>query len=399
MLEDVIGEYILNISKDNIKIAALRGKIKLENVQLDGDLLGSHVLGSLGLSGFGVLSCWARSLKIYVPLKNIEKEPTRFEVQGLHLVCVPLLPSTANRLYGDGTAVDPRCTLRTRAKRSALARFERNYFSGRIPGEGPPSRRVRTAVTEAERALRKGKGRWRGSFTGDEDTLDTETTGDDACLDFNDDSVHSDSDDNMAQVENIPAALRIPIVQNNWKTKMREKVLRNLEMSILDMHVRCEVSEQGLDFFQSDDDRKKKRQGEMAPEQRSFSFGVTLDSWIVRTANEKWEVGPDRPYDDASSASSSTKTEGSGKSGLSPGDFKNKIVELNNMSVYWDDEPPLLISDTELLRTSNHGLSPIKLQTRVAAAMDAMRANQDPGKAIRKSLSVNERYVQFRNIS
>jgi hypothetical protein len=57
VMEDVIGEYVLNISKENLKIVALRGKVKLENVQPDGDLIGSHVLGAVGLSGFGVLSC------------------------------------------------------------------------------------------------------------------------------------------------------------------------------------------------------------------------------------------------------------------------------------------------------------------------------------------------------
>ena len=61
VLEDLIGEYVLNISKDNLKLAALKGKIKLENVELDGDFIGSHVLGAVGLQGFGVLSCWAKT--------------------------------------------------------------------------------------------------------------------------------------------------------------------------------------------------------------------------------------------------------------------------------------------------------------------------------------------------
>ena len=72
-----MGEYILNISKENMKIAAVRGKIKLDNVQLDGDLIGSHVLGAVGLSGFGVLSCWAKSVVISVPWKRLEAEPTK----------------------------------------------------------------------------------------------------------------------------------------------------------------------------------------------------------------------------------------------------------------------------------------------------------------------------------
>jgi hypothetical protein len=376
-MEDVIGEYILNISKENIKIAALRGTIKFENVQLDGDLIGSHVLGAVGLSGFGVLSCWARSLKVFVPLKNLEKEPTRFEIHELHLVCVPLLPSNANRLYGAGTAVDPRCTLRTRAKRSALARFERNYFSGRIPGEGPPSRRVERAAVAAERALRRGSGRWRGSFTmEDEETLESETIGDDRGSEVNDDCVYGDSGEQMPHVENIPAALRIPIVQDNWKTKIREKMLRNMECRINDIHIRCEVSEQGLDFYQPDADSRQRAQDGIPAEQRAFTFGMTLDSCIVRTANDKWEVGSEKPKDDSSTSSFSVAS--------GP---KNKVAEVNGMSIYWDDDPPLLISETNLLRSNNHGISPVRLQARVATAMDAMRTNQDPGEAIRVSLS------------
>ena len=46
-LEEVIGEYVVNIDREHLKIAALRGKVKLENVQLDGDLLGGHILGYL----------------------------------------------------------------------------------------------------------------------------------------------------------------------------------------------------------------------------------------------------------------------------------------------------------------------------------------------------------------
>lgn len=389
-----MGEYILNISKENIKIAALRGKIKLENVQLDGDLIGSHILGAVGLSGFGVLSCWARTLKAVVPLKNLEKEPTRFEIHGFHLVCVPLLPSTANREYGAGTAVDPRCTLRTRAKRSALARFERNYFSGRIPGEGPPSRRVRRAIIEAERVLRKGKGRWMGSFTAeDEDTLDTDTPVD-TDVELDDDSAYSDSEDQAPQVDNIPAAIRIPIVANDWKTKLREKMLRNMECKIEDIHIRCEVSEQGLDFYQPEDQRRKPR-GEIPAEQRAFSFGLTMDSLFGRTANDKWEVGSEttKSADDASfrsskqDDSSASSFSASTASGRSAGATKNKILEINNASIYWDDDPPLLISETYVLRSNEHNLSPVRLQARVAVAMEALKTNQDPGEAVRKSLS------------
>eukprot|EP00985_Skeletonema_marinoi_P000445 scaffold161_cov68-Skeletonema_marinoi.AAC.1 len=134
VLEDLVGEYILNISKEKLKVSTIKGKIKLDNVELDGDFIGSHILSAVGLSGFGVLSCWARRLQINIPWKNLDNEPTSLEIRGMHLICVPLLPTTANRVYYGG-GVDSSLSLRTRAKRAALARFERNFFSGRIPGE------------------------------------------------------------------------------------------------------------------------------------------------------------------------------------------------------------------------------------------------------------------------
>ena len=50
-MEEFLGEYIINIAKQNLQVAVLRGKVKLDNVQLDGDLIGSHVLGAVGLTG------------------------------------------------------------------------------------------------------------------------------------------------------------------------------------------------------------------------------------------------------------------------------------------------------------------------------------------------------------
>jgi len=51
VMEEFLGEYIINLAKENLQVAVLRGKLKLDNVQLDGDLIGSHVLGAVGLSG------------------------------------------------------------------------------------------------------------------------------------------------------------------------------------------------------------------------------------------------------------------------------------------------------------------------------------------------------------
>jgi len=92
-----VGEYILNVSKEKLKSALIREKIKVEDVELDGDLIGSHILGAaVGLSSFGVLSCNEREARLSVPWKNLEKEPTRIEFDDIHLVCIPLLPSTTN---------------------------------------------------------------------------------------------------------------------------------------------------------------------------------------------------------------------------------------------------------------------------------------------------------------
>jgi hypothetical protein len=383
VMEEIIGEYILNISKENLKIAALRGKVKLENVQLDGDLIGSHVLGAVGLSGFGVLSCWARSVKIIVPLKNLEKQPTRFEIHGVHLLCVPLLPSTAHRRYGAGTTVDPRCSLRTRAKRSALARFERNFFHGRIPGEGPPTRRMRGAMKQAERLLRKSKTtKWRSKRLKDED-LDDE----DAFSDL-ENSIFGDStaDEKNASV---PDSMFMPS-KTNWGVKLREKVLRNMEISIIAMHVRCEVSEGGLDFSHPGQSQSQQRFGddnEMPADKRAFSFGLTLDSCVVRSAKEGQGFNKTENVNDDSSMSSSRQNSlSSSFTSSSSGEVKNKLVEFNNLSVYWDDQPPLLLSECYILRSNDHQVSSSRLQHRIALAMQVMVIHQYPGDAIRQSL-------------
>jgi hypothetical protein len=398
VMEEVVGEYVLNISKENLKIAALRGKIKLDNVQLDGELIGSHVLGAVGLSGFGVLSCWAKSVRIVVPWTNLVKEPTRIEIRGIHLICVPLLPSTAHKMYGAGTAVDPRCTLRTRAKRSALARLERNYFSGRIAGEGPPSRRIRVAVKEVARDLRRShkKKKISNSSNGPEEE-ETNTTVDETSFDFSDlDSVYND-----LQQENNGNNPDLPELPRDWKVKLREKVMRNMEACMRDLHIRCEVADRGLDFCtpnngpknETTTDQNQNVEGGTPADQRSFAFGVTVESLIARTANENWDIGstskPGKPVFDPAQQSDH----------LGPNPYvahNNKIVALHNMSVYWDDEPPLLISESFLLRSNEQVVSANKLQGRISAAMDAMRFTQHPGEVIVSNLAPTEpRYVKL----
>jgi hypothetical protein len=70
-----------------------------------------------------VLSCTAKAIKVSILWKNLEKE----QIRGIHLVCVLLTSSTAHPMYGSGSSVDRRCSLRTWAKRLVLARLGRNF--------------------------------------------------------------------------------------------------------------------------------------------------------------------------------------------------------------------------------------------------------------------------------
>jgi N-terminal region of Chorein or VPS13/Vacuolar sorting-associated protein 13, N-terminal len=395
-MEETLGEYILNISKENLKIAALRGQIKLENVQLDGDLVGSHVLGVVGLSSFGVLSCSAKSIKVAIPWKTLEKEPTRFEIKGIHLVCVPLTPSTANQMYGAGTLVDPRCTLRTRAKRLVLARFERNFWNGQISGEGPVMKRIQRAVKEVERDMKKSssnKQRRRDKgYSAEEAAMDdlldnlVLTLGGDASNESNTSIDASMEQDDASHASNVGD---IPELPRDWKVRLREKILRNMEASFHDIHIRLEVPERGLEF--SGMDASPDAAFPTRTKERAFAMGFTMESVVVRTANDKWEAGShEKRIRGRLSSPSSTDH-------LGPNEyvaFNNKIGHFNKLSIYWDDDPPILLSETDALQGNYRKLTPEKLQTRVAAAMEALFSSQEPGTAIRQSLSAkSSRYA------
>lgn len=122
-LESVVGEFVLNISKENIKLSVLRGKLKLENVQLDGDAIGSLFFKN---NDFCVLDCQAKSLKFSLNWNMLEKEPVRAELNGVNMLVVPITNSSQ---------MPHAIMLRTKCKRSALARLERNFMGGKIPGE------------------------------------------------------------------------------------------------------------------------------------------------------------------------------------------------------------------------------------------------------------------------
>lgn len=446
-VEEVIGEYVLNIDKENLKIAALRGKIKLENVQLDGDVLGGHVMGSIGLSGFGILSCWAKSVIISIPLKNLEKEVTKIELQGVHLLCVPLLPATAHQAFGAGNNLDPRCTLRTRAKRTKLVRYEKNYLQGRIHGEGPIAQRILRAVRNVEREQKKNsrKQQTKGSnsslFSGsgiDNSTTTVSTSGrsdassmssfhpydsqtETSDLDVStedmiekvfldemmdgDDS--NDEDEPNATVKekhqqeagqnqeekssikkdtisDSSDVTTLPKLPRGWKVKLREKILRNMEVSVHDIHFRCEVFEGGLDFCHPDHRNKRfRRKRKDEYDQRAFAFGGTLDSFVMRTANEKWEIG---------SHEKTKFTEENDNLGPNPYDARhNKVHAWNNLCMYWDDDPAFLISECELIKTPGHRLSSEKFHSKIAAAMSSLLSQQEPGTKIRESLAIDGR--------
>jgi Vacuolar sorting-associated protein 13, N-terminal len=493
-VEEVFGEYILNMSKDNLKIAALRGKIKLENVQLDGELIGSHVLGAVpglnlhqpqsmssaasatvgspfggaggggggmmqggqsqqvGAPALAILSCSAKSIKVIVPWKTLEKEPTRIEVRGVHLVCVPLLPSTANKMYGAGTLLDPQCSLRTRAKRHVLARLERNFWNGQLQNQGgPPMKQVQRAVREVERDIKlrrraaataaaaassssstiksKSSSSWSAteestSSAADlaeaEEAIDNlifECGGGDIAAggDHAGGGTHHEEKSSKDSSTSYFSTDDLPQIPRDWKVKVREKVMRNMEATLHDVHIRCEVSEKegvvdnnilggggdggggsgssssvqetNSSTTSNNSSSHKGVTGERRPaEERAFAFGFTLESLVVRTASENWEVGS---HDRRNPVNGSTMS--SVKGHLGPNEYmvkNNKIGYFNKLSMYWDDQPPILLADTDVLRGNYRKLSPEKLQSRIAAAMDAMFHRQEPGKVVRQSLSV-----------
>ena len=352
MLEDLVGEYVLNISKEKLKISTIKGKIKLENVELDGDFIGSHILSAMGLSGFGVLSCWARRLQINIPWKNLDNEPTSLEIRGVHLICVPLLPSTANRVYYGGGA-DSTVSLRTRAKRAALARFERRFFSGKIPGE----ELVQQNGHDGDVLSYNGRRRRYSS---------SEDVGDDNRDDFEEgDTINESLRGHDASKKKKEA--RIPAL----KRKLKAKVYGNLVSSVSDIHIRFEVPEGGLDSTASSPSRPE------ISDERAFAFGLTLKSLTARNVSGDESTG-------------SIDTEASNNTA----DTKRKKIDIQYLSIYWDDGPSFLISETDLF-TGKLSLPTSVCQQNVADTMQKMSHRIDPGVDARKSLSCKHTKLSF----
>lgn len=57
--------------------------------------------------------------------------------------------------------------------------------------------------------------------------------------------------------------------------------------------------------------------------------------------------------------------------------------------MYWDDEPPVLITETDVFRGNFRQLSAEKLQARIAEAMNSMVLQQEPGPSIRESFGLS----------
>ncbi len=359
-MEEILGEYIINISKENLKVAVLRGKLKLENVQLDGDLIGSHVLSTVGLSGFAVLSCTAEKLRVTIPWSRLEKDPTTFELIGLQLICVPLLPSNASQVFGSGTKLDPKCTLKTRVKRSALARFERNFFSFRIPGEGPekPTRR-----------RRRSGSRMKDGNIGE--ACDESSVGQGSSTrtiySHNEKNADKRVDDN----EKIA-----------WRDQLAGKLFRNIEIAIRNVHVRCEVGEGALDVGRKQTRGSPYGQDCHDSDMKSFAFGFNVDSLFFKSANSEFQTGKNVDWEADKKDSMRKKQDDSEK--------KYKVLQTDNVAMYWDDSPPLLLSECPILGYRDHDLTPHKVLSRIRMAMNRMNKFQDPGGDICDLLHLRE---------
>jgi len=256
-------------------------------------------------------------------------------------------------------------------------------------------KRVQRAVREVERDLKKGKNSRRRAVGLSSDS-EMEEAFDNIVFDLQDSvdmSRCSEGCEEKSAKDGTFPVDDLPDLPRDWKVKLREKVLRNMEASIHDIHIRCEVSEGGLDLSHIGDVEASVAQtndnpssyDETSADDRAFALGFTLESFVVRTANEKWEAGS---HDKRNAVDGTAMSSVQGH--LGPNGYvvkNNKIGYFSNFSIYWDDEPPLLLAETDVLRGNYKKLSPEKIQSRVAGAMDAMFANQEPGKTVRQSLS------------
>mmetsp|Transcript_53395 Transcript_53395/g.53802 ORF Transcript_53395/g.53802 Transcript_53395/m.53802 type:complete len:161 (-) Transcript_53395:113-595(-) len=69
-----------------------------------------------------------------------------------------------------------------------------------------------------------------------------------------------------------------------------------------------------------------------------------------------------------------------------------KLLEVNNISLYWDNDAIFLLSQFDIFKYREKfqsSLTPLKINERISAAMKKMMSTTDPGEEIRHSLSIS----------
>ncbi len=206
------------------------------------------------------------------------------------------------------------------------------------------------------------------------------------------DPKHDGSANTEEDIDAAAAAAATADMRNALKMKLKAKAFRNIEASIKQIHLRCEVSEGALSDTEYPQ-MKGTAGAQTSAADRAFTFGCTLDSFVVRTATPSWETGECIFYgdgdttrgDDEDAAKESAQP---ASVGFGPGTGPTyKVVELNGIRMYWDFEPAFLVTETDALR-DEHRIPPHKVQKRIADAMEVMVDAQDPGNDIREALSL-----------
>lgn len=254
-------------------------------------------------------------------------------------------------------------------------------------------KRIQRAVREVERDLRKGRGNRRrgsGPRAGSQEEAEIEEAIDNLVFDLNESVASRLSDSDERHGSGKPCATGdLPEIPRDWKVKLREKVLRNMEASIHEIHIRLEVPQGGLDCL-SRLGVEAKLSVLLAPSERdevdrSFAVGFTLESFVMRTANEQWEVGS---HDKRNAVDGSAMSSVKGQLGPNPYLVKNnKIGYFTGFSIYWDNDPPLILAETDVLQGNFRKLTADKLLLKVSTAMEALFQGQEPGNAVRQSLN------------
>ncbi|KAL3944398.1 MAG: hypothetical protein SGBAC_001522 [Bacillariaceae sp.] len=296
-------------------------------------------------------------------------------------------------MYGTGTSKDPTCTLRTRVKRSKLARYEKHFRTGRISGEGPVARRILKAAQNVEKAQKKQNKKKKSTESSESDAFFEYLASD-----LEKKPEQSRSNDTSSEEMKVSLDSDLYDLPRDWKVNLREKILRNLEAVMTDIHVRCEVAEGGLEFGvqkKSSAHRSQRTNSDhrrLNYDQRSFAFGTTLDKMRVRTANENWKVG-------SHEKKKQTNIKDSDHLGAHPYDVRNnKLFGFENFCMYWDDDAPFLLSETDIIKSPDKKMSMESFHLKVGNAMAELVSSQDPGRKVYESLMAKKRSSQVKHV-